>query len=133
MFHGYHRGELINWVRKKLSTHFQLATVHICDWLTKQKSNKFMSMAWYILGTWELTSIFLNEWMNELSVPRTAHLLLNMCSDESEWGKLILVFHCLRNLQTLEISLQNVARISQNFEWYQFFILVCPGGNCVLH
>ena len=36
--HGDNRRELINWVLQKLSTLIgQLATAHICDWLTKVK------------------------------------------------------------------------------------------------
>ena len=72
--------------------------------------------------------------------------------DKSEsGGKWILVSHWLRILQILRISQwetsiyfpllsdlsehsfgvcrPNVDRISWNFEWYQFFILVGPGGN----
>ena len=79
-------------------------------------------------------------------------LIPKLCSDKSEsGGKWILVSHWLRILQILRISQwetsiyfpplsdlsehsfgisrPNVARISWNFEWYQFFILVGPGGN----
>ena len=79
-------------------------------------------------------------------------LIPKLCSDKSEsGGKWILLSHWLRNLKMLGISQwetrihfpplsdlsehsfgisgPNVARISWNFECYQFFILVGPGGN----
>ena len=79
-------------------------------------------------------------------------LIPKLSSDKSEsGGKRILVFHWLKILFLLRysqwetsiyfpplsdlsehsfgISRPNVARISWNFEWYQFFILVGPGGN----
>ena len=79
-------------------------------------------------------------------------LIPKLCSDKSEsGGKWILFSHWLRILQMLEISQWesrihfpplsdlsentfgitglNVASISWNFEWYQLFILVGPGGN----
>ena len=81
-------------------------------------------------------------------------LIPKLCTDKSEsGGKWILVSHWLRILKILRISQwetsiyfpplsdlskhsfgtsrPNVARISWNFQWYQFFILVGPGGNHV--
>ena len=87
-------------------------------------------------------------------LPTFDPLIPKLCSDKSEsGGKWILLSHWLRNLKMLGISQwetrihfpplsdlsehsfgisgPNVARISWNFECYQFFILVGPGATVV--
>ena len=88
----------------------------------------------------------------QLILAKFSPLIPKLCSDKSEsGGKWILVSHWLISIiwrilnqwwtrihfpplsdlseHSLGISGLYVARISWNFEWYQFFILMGPGGN----
>ena len=71
---------------------------------------------WILFSHWLISSIWriLNQWENRIYFPPLSNL------SEHSFG----------------ISGPNINRISWNFEWYQLFILVGPGGNrdrCKFH